>query len=69
MISTKIRADLQLPVTARRVRQILHSRPLADYRRRVGKPRLTAAHKVARMEFARKHMFWTDEWKNVLVSD
>ena len=34
-----------------------------------GHPRLSPQHKLARLEFARKHQTWDDEWKNVLFSD
>lgn len=34
-----------------------------------GHPRLLPQHKVARLEFARKHQTWDDEWKTVVSSD
>ncbi|CAK9796575.1 Transposable element Tc3 transposase [Anthophora plagiata] len=30
---------------------------------------LKAHHKVARLEYAKNHMHWTDEWKRVIFSD
>ena len=34
-----------------------------------GRPRLSPQHKLARLEFARKHQTWDNEWKNVMFSD
>ena len=34
-----------------------------------GHPRLLPQHKVARLEFARKHQTWNDEWKTVVFTD
>ena len=56
MTASQIRADLQLPVSVQRVRQILHDDPNTVWKRRKPKPKLTARHKEVRLQFAKEHM-------------
>ena len=65
----KILQELQLPVGKRRVQQILHSSPNLKYKKMAKKPLLKSVHKTARLEFARRHMNWVQEWNNVIFSD
>lgn len=67
--ASQIRAELQLPVTTRRVQQILSSNENLKWYKRLGKPNLTKQHKLHRFHFAEKYISWTDEWKNVIFSD
>jgi transposase len=69
MNSADIKAQMQLPITSRRVRQILHQNPLAGWCKRVSKPNITPLHAKARLAFARQHMAWTDAWYNVVFTD
>ena len=34
-----------------------------------GAPRLSPKHKLARLEFARKHQTWENEWKCIMFTD
>lgn len=67
--ASQIRAELDLPVTTRRVQQVLSNSENLEWRKRLGKPNLTERHKLNRFEFAKKYISWTEEWKNVLFSD
>jgi len=67
--STQIKVGLQLNVTSRRVRQILSTCPTLKYIKKLSKPKLTQAHKTARLQFARKYMDYSQAWENVLFSD
>lgn len=69
MFSSQIQADLKLPVTARRVRQILSEDKNLKFKKRLSKPPLNNAHKKDRMTFAEEHMSWTSEWNKVIFSD
>lgn len=57
-----------LPVTTRRVQQILQQRPTMKYTKRLKEPQLARIHKKNRLKFARDHMCWGEEWKNVIFS-
>ena len=69
MTASLIRADLQLPVSGQRVRQILHEDPNTVWKKRKPKPKLTARHKEVRLQFVKEHMSWQEEWHQVLFSD
>lgn len=69
MYSGQIRDQLKLPVTKRRISQVLRSNPNASWVKRKGKPRLKPHHKERRLEFAKAHIDWGDKWKRVIFSD
>jgi transposase len=69
MVASKIRSELNLPVSTRRVRQILASNKNVKWRKRLMKPKLTQKHKEKRLEFAKKYMSWDEEWESVIFSD
>ena len=69
MSSIEIKVELQLPVTARRVRQILQESKFAVWTKRLPKPRLTEQHKKRREQFARKHISFGTKWQSVVFSD
>lgn len=69
MFASQIRAELQLDVTTRRVRQILQSNKNLKWRKRLSKPKLTVKHIEARLAFAKRHMTWDHEWERVVFSD
>jgi transposase len=54
--ATQVKRDLQLPVTTRRVQQILHKDIRLKWVKKVMKPPLTQEHKNARLEFAKNYM-------------
>lgn len=43
--------------------------PYLNWCKKVGQPPLTDIDKQARLEFARNHMTWDQEWKKVVFSD
>jgi len=61
--------NLCLPVTSRRVQQILKGSQMFHWEKRQKKPALSKGHKVARLAFARKHMDWKEKWAKVIFSD
>lgn len=67
--STEIRNNLQLPVTPQHVSAILRGSGTVTWRKDKKKPMLKSQHKVARLEFARRHMSWSTEWDRVIFSD
>ena len=67
--ASKIKTDLQLPISTRRVQQILNDRNFLRWTKRKLKPALKESHKVARLNFARKLMSLTTEWHKVIFSD
>jgi len=69
MSSSQIFASCRLPVTSRRVRQILNQDPNLVFKKRKRKPALSATHKLERLRFAENHMSWTSEWNHVVFSD
>ena len=69
MTASQIRADLQLPVSVQRVRQILHEDPNTVWKKRKPKPKLIGRLKEVRLQFAKEHMSWQEEWHQVLFSD
>ena len=56
MTASQISADLQLPVSVQRVRQILHEVPNTVWKKRKPKQKLTARHKEIRLQFAKEHV-------------
>lgn len=60
---------LDLPIKKRRVQQILHGTQCIVYKKQSKKPPLQELHKNARLEFARLHMSWTVQWRQVIFSD
>ena len=65
----ELKNDLELSVSVRRVRQILHSNPNLAYKKRKGKPKLTLQHKNKRMDFARQKVTWSEQWSRTVFSD
>ena len=67
--SSQIVTELDLPISVRRVRQILNTSGKIKWTKRMKKHQLLERNKIARLQFARKHMNWTKEWQNVIFSD
>ncbi|KAK2581558.1 hypothetical protein KPH14_005209 [Odynerus spinipes] len=67
--ASEVKKILELPVTTRRVQQILQQDNRLKWTKRSLKPPLTQEHKRARLEFARNHMSWSEEWKDTIFSD
>ena len=65
----QIQAELDLPVSKRRIQQILRKSKRFVWTKKASKPPLSRDHIKARLAFARTHMCWNEEWKNVIFSD
>uniref|UniRef100_A0A0K8U0P5 Transposable element Tc3 transposase n=1 Tax=Bactrocera latifrons TaxID=174628 RepID=A0A0K8U0P5_BACLA len=65
----KHETHLDLNVTRRRVHQVLMQNKLIRYESREPVPKLLPRHISARLAFADKMKFWTDEFQNVIFSD
>ena len=69
LTDSKVRNDLQLPITVRRVRQILSESMTLKWTKRRSNHALKIHHKASRLQFAKKYMSWTHKWHNVVFSD
>ena len=68
-VQTMLRQVRNVNVSEWTVRRRLREQNLKPYRPATG-PKLTTAHKVARLRFAHEHSNWTlDQWGQVLFSD
>lgn len=67
--SSSVQNSLNLPITSRRVRQIIRESGKLVWIKRRCKPKLTKKHKQNRLDFAQNHMSWTTEWAHVIFSD
>lgn len=67
--ATQIKNKLGLSVTSKHVQHILRTDGNIKWKKPLCKPMLKQHHKEARLNFARKHMNWTHEWKKVIFSD
>ena len=70
IITSKIiRAILNLPYGHRTVQRVLQHSDFIRYRKRSRKPVLKAAECERRVEWARAHEDWQEEWCHILFSD
>lgn len=67
--ATQIKSELGLPIEKRRIQQILSNNENVVWTKRMKKPSLTKRHIIARLEFAKKYMNWTEQWRQVIFSD
>lgn len=68
--ASKIKSDLNLSVSTRRVQQILSSDENLVYKQMKRKPPLTVLHVSARLNWARERHAWTPaQWGRVVFSD
>jgi len=51
------------------IARVLNSSGRFQYKKRIPQPSLKEHHRVARVEWARKHMIWSKEWQSVIFSD
>ncbi|KFM58275.1 Transposable element Tc3 transposase, partial [Stegodyphus mimosarum] len=61
--------EVTFPISKSTVHRRLQKRKHLIYRKMDRSPKLTARHKDARVQWARNHMHWTDEWLSVVFSD
>lgn len=68
-VAQKLESEFGVKVCASTVRNVLHKAGLKAVER-VEKPKLSAKHIKARLQFAKAHKDWTvEDWKNVIWSD
>lgn len=68
-LAQRLQSARHVTVSRWTVRRRLAERGLTAHRPANG-PKLTTAHRQARLQFAREHLNWTiDQWKTVLFSD
>jgi len=68
--ASDLRKELQLPVSVRRVQQIMHDSPHLCYRKRKSAPYMLQRHKDKRLQWSRDHVTWpSGKWERVIFSD
>jgi transposase len=60
---------LSLPVTHRRVQQLLQANPELVYKKRKSTPKLTPRHEQARVMFAQEQVISRRDWTGIIFSD
>lgn len=69
-ISTaRIKHELTLDVSAETIRRALHRSPHIQYQKRLLKPAQNAYTKAERLQWARDHMQWVEQWSRTIFSD
>lgn len=66
---SEVKSELNLAASRWTINRAINRSPNLQYRKLLRAPPLTTAHKLARLQWAREHMTWTEEWKTVLFSD
>jgi len=67
--SKQLADNLDLHISSSRVRQLLADCPTLKFKKRKRTPKLTPAHKRARLEWARKCQTWRAKWRKIVWSD
>lgn len=67
--SRRLKAELDLPVSDRTVRRELQKAPYMKWGKRSKTPKLTARHRQARRDWARKMIRERTDWSRVVFSD
>ncbi|GAB0099100.1 Tc1-like transposase, DDE domain [Sergentomyia squamirostris] len=66
---TQVCKELNLPVTARRVSQLLNASGRFKWKKLMKKPALEQRHMEARLEFAKNYVDFGRSWEKVIFSD
>lgn len=64
-----LKSENEIPVSVRRVQQILSGSGRLKYRKMKRKPKLSPENITARKQFADNHIHWTHEWRKLIFSD
>ena len=67
--SSQIANEIPLNCNIRTVQRRLQNNSNMVWRKMAMKPPLTVKHKECRLNFAKEHLCWTFEWRNVIFSD
>jgi hypothetical protein len=67
--ANQIKVSQNIPLTPRRVRQILNTSPFLKYQKRKAQPNLTRLHIASRLLWASEKVTWGQKWREVLFSD
>jgi transposase len=67
--SSQLVAALDLNVSARAVRYKLSSNEIFEYVKRNATPSLTIQHKIARVDYAKRHLHNPPDWNKIIWSD
>lgn len=67
--ASQIKAEMDLPVSTRCIRNIIKENGRAVYKKMAKIPDLKEHHIKARLAWAKKYMDYGDNWKNVIFSD
>ncbi|KAG3247625.1 hypothetical protein PI124_g7690 [Phytophthora idaei] len=66
----KLKTQLQLDLSARRIRELLQKHPGFKYEKRMASPVLTKHHKANRLKWAREKVTWdAAKWSQLVFSD
>lgn len=65
----KIVSDLGLNVSRSTVNRVILNSAHIEFQKKKHSPNLQASHKASRLQWAREHMTWKSEWRNVVWSD
>ena len=69
MSASKIKHELQLPESTRTIQRVLKQCPTLIYKKFKSRPKLTAAHKLARLAFAENSIKSRVDWSKIVWSD
>ncbi len=65
----KIAGTLGLKVSRWTINRIINQSGYIRYAKKIVSPALTDGHKELRLSWAKEHMTWNEEWKNIIWSD
>ncbi len=69
MSASQIKHELQLPASTRTIQRVLKQCPTLIYKKFKSRPKLTAAHKLARLVFAENSIKSPVDWSKIVWSD